>query len=157
MSAPSLGPLLSLLQPALLACTDFESVLPMGSTLGSPHTVLPEGKMDVIGGGEVMDYLLPHQPAPARGMACSEVEGGATSDLWGGQRAEGGQGLTRATWKAMGCRGRLRGSPPGHAARGDGRNKASVWKPGALLGLLVKLCVSTRPGYSAWLLGQRVG
>lgn len=157
MSAPSPGPLLSLLQPALLACTDFESVLTMGSTLGSLHTVPPDGKMDMIRGGEVMDYPLPHQPAPARGMACSEVEGGATSDLWGGPRAEGSRGLTRATWKAMGYRGRLRGSPPGHAARGNGRNKASVWKPGALLGLLVKLCVSTRPGYGAQLLGQRVG
>ena len=43
----------------------------------------------------------PNLPAPARGMACNEVEGGATSGLWGGPRAEGGQGLTRATWKGM--------------------------------------------------------
>lgn len=99
MSALSPGHLRSLLQPALLACTDFESVLPMGLTLGSPHTVLPDGKMDVIGGGEVMDHP-PHPHPPARGMACSEVEGGATSDLWGGLRA-GGRGLTRATWKGL--------------------------------------------------------
>ena len=43
----------------------------------------------------------PNLPAPARGMACNEVEGGATSGLWGGPRAEGGQGLTRATWKGL--------------------------------------------------------
>ena len=68
MSALSPGHLRSLLQPALLACTDFESVLPMGLTLGSPHTVLPDGKMDVIGGGEVMDHPPPPRPSQGDGL-----------------------------------------------------------------------------------------
>ena len=76
MSALSPGHLRSLLQPALLACTDFESVLPMGLTLGSPHTVLPDGKMDVIGGGEVMDHpqqasLQKEMPIFKRVRSCS--------------------------------------------------------------------------------------